>query len=90
MVKENFDFEEIAEFCKNNSPDILIGNSKGYYIARELGIPLVRVGFPVHDRLGGQRIHHIGYEGTHQLFEKITNAIIEHKQENSPVGYKYM
>ena len=72
------------------NPDIVIGHSKGYYIARELGIPIVRVGFPVHDRVGGPRIKHIGYEGTQNLFDMIVNKLLEYKQEHSPVGYKYM
>jgi nitrogenase molybdenum-iron protein NifN len=84
------DFEQMAELSKELKPDILIGNSKGYYIARELEIPLVRVGFPIHDRISGQRILHIGYRGTQQLFDRITNALIEYKQDHSPVGYKYM
>lgn len=89
-IHNNYDFEEIATVCKDLKPDILIGNSKGYYIARELGIPLARVGFPIHDRLGGQRINHIGYKGTQQLFDKIANTLIGHMQDHSPVGYKYM
>jgi nitrogenase molybdenum-iron protein NifN len=89
-VHENYDFEEIAEICREIKPDLLIGNSKGYYISRELKIPLVRVGFPVHDRLGAQRLKHIGYEGTLELFDRITNALIEYTQDNSPVGYKYV
>ena len=89
-VHGNYDFEEIAEECRNLKPDLLIGNSKGYYIARELGIPIVRVGFPIHDRIGGQRLEHVSYQGTQRLFDTITNALIEYKQDNSPVGYKYM
>lgn len=84
------DFEEMAEVCRDILPDLLIGNSKGYYIAREHNIPIIRVGFPIHDRFGGQRTLHLGYEGAHRLFESIANALIEHKQENNPVGYKYM
>lgn len=90
IVHDNLDFEEIGEACIKLKPDILIGNSKGYYIARKLGIPLVRCGFPIHDRIGGQRIKHLAYEGTQQLFDIITNTLIEYKQEHSPVGYKYM
>lgn len=90
LIHDNFDFEEIATVCKELKPDILIGNSKGYYIARELGIPLARVGFPIHDRLGGARIKHIGYEGTQQLFDTIANILIQQMQDHSPVGYKYM
>jgi nitrogenase molybdenum-iron protein NifN len=50
----------------------------------------VRVGFPVHDRFGAQRHQHLCYSGTQQLLDRITNALIEFKQENSPVGYKYI
>lgn len=90
VVREGYDFERIKEWSLENQPDILIGHSKGYYIARELNIPIIRVGFPIHDRVGGQRIKHIGYAGTQELFDKIVNALIEHKQNTSPVGYKYM
>jgi nitrogenase molybdenum-iron protein NifN len=68
----------------------LIGNSKAYYIARELGIPIVRCGFPIHDRIGGQRIKHVGYNGTQELFDQIVNELIGYKQDHSEVGYKYM
>jgi len=89
-VHQGLDFESIRHLSKTLKPDILIGNSKGYYIARELGIPLVRVGFPIHDRMGGQRILHLAYRGAQQLFDNIANALIEYKQNTSPVGYKYM
>jgi len=89
-IHNNYDFEEIAEVCKDLNPDIIIGNSKGYYIARDLGIPLVRLGFPIHDRMGGARIKHLGYEGAQEMFDTIANALIAYKQDNSPVGYKYM
>lgn len=89
-AKNGMDYEQIREWCAKNKPDILIGNSKGYYIARELDIPIVRCGFPIHDRIGGQRICHVGYAGTQSLFDQITNALIGYKQDRSPVGYKYM
>jgi nitrogenase molybdenum-iron protein NifN len=90
IVMNEADFETIDEMADELKPDIFIGNSKGYYITRRLGIPLVRIGFPIHDRFGGQRIQHLGYKGTQQLFDRITNALIEYKQEHSPVGYTYL
>ena len=89
-VQSGVDFEQISEYSHDNKPDLIIGNSKGYYIAKELNIPMIRVGFPIHDRFGGHRILHIGYRGAQQLFDTIVNAIIEKKQEDSPVGYKYI
>ena len=44
----------------------------------------------IHDRVGGARMLHLGYRGTQQLFDRITNALIEAKQEASTVGYFYM
>lgn len=84
------DFEQLRAYACDIKPDLLIGSSKGYYIARELKIPLVRVGFPIHDRFGATRMHHLGYRGTQELFDRVVNALIEYKQENSPVGYKYI
>lgn len=90
IVLNSLDFETINEMADELKPDLMIGNSKGYYIARRLGIPLVRAGFPIHDRIGGQRLLHLGYAGTLRLFDLVTNALIEYKQEHSPVGYKYI
>ena len=90
LVKEGFDFAEIAEAAPGLKPDFLIGSSKGYSIARRLKVPLVRVGFPIHDRVGGQRVLHLGYRGAQELFERIINALLEVKQETSPIGYSYL
>jgi len=90
MVREGVDFMEIAEEARKLSPDILIGNSKGYPLSKELNIPLIRVGFPIHDRVGSQRILHLCYGGAQNLFDIITNSLIKSKQDESPVGYMYM
>ncbi len=89
-VYEGMDFFEISEIAETLAPDLIIGHSKGYPLARKLNIPLIRVGFPIHDRVGGQRILHLGYSGAQQLFDTITNAIIAKKQTDSSVGYSYM
>ncbi len=90
QVLEDSDFATIRERCRSLRPDVILGNSKGYSLARELGIPLVRAGFPIHDRIGAQRIRHVGYGGTQQLYDRIVNALLEHRQEESQVGYSYM
>lgn len=89
-VCEGMDFFEISERAESLQPDILIGHSKGAPLAKKLNIPLIRVGFPIHDRMGGQRILHLGYRGAQNLFDRIINSIIAKKQADSPVGYSYM
>ena len=90
LIMDNSDFEDMGEAIEMLKPDLLIGNSKGYMLSRKLKIPLVRVGFPIHDRFGGSRIRHIGYRGTQELFDRIVNAIIEKRQHDGEWGYTYM
>ena len=90
LVGEGLDFQQIEELAEGFSPDLMIGHSKGYTLARKLRIPLIRVGFPIHDRFGGQRTLHVGYRGAQMLLDRIVNAVIEQNQEDSTVGYGYM
>ncbi|MGC9505909.1 nitrogenase component 1, partial [Baaleninema sp.] len=90
VVREGVDFYEIAAEIDCLHPDMLVGTSKGYPLARSHNIPLIRAGFPIHDRFGGQRILHLGYRGTQNLLDRIVNAVIEKKQADSPVGYGYL
>ncbi|HEY3277606.1 MAG TPA: nitrogenase component 1 [Syntrophorhabdaceae bacterium] len=89
-VFEESDFAGILDAGRAMAPDIILGSSKGYRLSRELGIPLVRVGFPIHDRIGGQRLLHVGYRGTQQLFDRVVNGLIEHAQTGSAIGYSYI
>jgi nitrogenase molybdenum-iron protein NifN len=90
MIREGMDFTTMGEAARGLAPDFLIGSSKGYSVARELDIPLIRVGFPIHDRIGGQRILHFGYRGAQLLFDAVTNTLLARAQERSPVGYSYL
>lgn len=89
-VHENVDFFDIQERAEDLDIDLLVGHSKGYTFARAHNIPLIRVGFPIHDRIGGQRLLHVGYHGALQLFDTVANTLIAKKQEDSEVGYSYM
>jgi nitrogenase molybdenum-iron protein NifN len=84
------DHAKIREQVKTLRPDMLVGSSKGYPIAREFNIPLMRVGFPVHDRFGAQRQLTMGYRGTQQLFDTVVNLMMEAKQNRNEIGYSYI
>ena len=89
-VREGVDFVDIEHEAEALKPDFLIGNSKGFTMSKKSQLPLIRIGFPIHDRFGGQRLHHIGYRGTQELFDRIVNTVIEQRQNSSPIGYTYM
>jgi len=84
------DFADIEAAAAGLDADVLVGSSKGYAMSRRLGVPLMRVGFPIHDRVGGPRQLHVGYRGTQSLFDRLANILIERRQDDSDVGYTYM
>lgn len=90
IVREDVDFADIEQAAIDLGLDLAIGGSKGYGLARRLGVPLVRVGFPIHDRVDGPRLRILGYGGTQQLFDRLVNALMEAAQDASPIGYSYM
>lgn len=90
FIKEDSDFEDILTDAKELGPDIIIGNSKGYYLKKNLDVPLLRVGFPIHDRIGAARLLHLGYRGTQQLYDRLVNMLIEQSQHSSDIGYTYI
>ena len=89
-IRSGADFADITAEARELAPDLLVGNSKGYPLARELDIPLIRTGFPIHDRIGGQRVLHLGHRGAQSLFDSIANALLERKQTHSATGYSYL
>lgn len=78
-VIDDTDLETIQFYVKKLGVNILIGTSDGKYITEKEDIPLVRVGFPIHDRVGAQRKLYCGYEGSMQFLDNITNTLLEQK-----------
>jgi nitrogenase molybdenum-iron protein NifN len=89
-VLDDTDFTRLQRACERTKVELAIGNSKGYAMTRVLGIPLLRAGFPIHDRLGAARLLCVGYRGTLALFDAVVNTLLYTKQERSTVGFSYL
>ena len=76
-VITNADFWELEDRIKNHGLklDLILGHSKGRFLAIDNAIPMVRVGFPVYDRAGHYRHPVVGYEGATWLAEQMANAL---------------
>lgn len=79
-ILEDVDFQTIEQYAMELQANLLIGNSDGRRVAEKLGIKLVRRSFPVHDRVGGQRLRCLGYEGALTFLDEISNSILEVKE----------
>ncbi len=71
------DLYDMHQKIKEAGADILIGNSYGASMAKEENIPLFRVGFPVFDRMGAQRISIMGYNGGIDFIDRVTNTLLD-------------
>jgi len=71
------DLWELEQRVKDRSVDLdlIMGHSKGRYVAIDHDIPMVRVGFPTFDRAGLWKYPVIGYRGAQLLAETIANAL---------------
>ncbi|NNU74624.1 nitrogenase cofactor biosynthesis protein NifB [Clostridium estertheticum] len=84
IIIDDTDFEIIEKHAKELKANLLIGDSNGRRIEKKLGIKLIRIGFPIHDRVGAQRAVNVGYYGSLRFLDEITNSILERKER----GYR--
>jgi len=64
------DLEELAV-----DADLLVTHSHGRQAAERLAVPLMRVGFPVFDRIGSQHKLNILYRGTRDMIFEVANIV---------------
>lgn len=77
VILNDVDFETIEAEALRLGANLMLGNSDGRRIEEKHGIPLIRCAFPIHDRIGGQRVRTLGYEGSQVLLDQITNTILK-------------
>jgi vanadium-dependent nitrogenase beta chain len=78
----NADFWELEKRLKqpDYKIDMILGHSKGRYVAIDANVPMVRVGFPSFDRAGLYRHPIIGYRGAVELAESMANTLFSHME----------
>ena len=86
QVITNSDLWELQRMIESGAIelDLIMGHSKGRWVAIDNKIPMVRVGFPTFDRAGLYRHPIMGYAGAMELGEMIANALftdMEYKKD---------
>lgn len=76
VIIDEGDFKDIEKYALDLKVNVMLGSSDGRRIEEKHKIPLIRAAFPIHDRIGGQRILSIGYEGSLNLSDQITNVML--------------
>jgi nitrogenase molybdenum-iron protein beta chain len=81
---ERADMFLLHQWIKNESVDLLIGNSYGKYISRDENIPFLRMGFPILDRIGHSYFPTLGYMGGIRIMEKILGLFMDKQDADAP------
>jgi len=84
MCGETADMFRMHQWIKQESVDLLIGNTYGKYIARDENTPFVRFGFPIADRPGHNFFPKTGYVGATNLVIQFLNAFLDYQDRTCP------
>ncbi len=79
-AQDDADFDLIESLALDFGANVLIGSSDGRRIAEKHELDLIRCGFPIHDRIGGQRIRMLGYDGALSFLDRVTNVLLKNKE----------
>ncbi len=71
------DLEDLEKLAVEYDAELLISNSHAAELSRRMSIPLLRVGFPQYDLLGGFQRVWIGYQGTKQTLFDLANILLD-------------
>ncbi len=77
IVMAEEDLFTFHQLVKENPVDLIMGNTYGKYIARAENTPLVRIGWPILDRIGHSYFPIVGYKGALRIIEKISTALLD-------------
>ncbi len=83
-IGQQADMFLMHQLIKNNPVDLMIGNTYGKYIEHDEGIPLLRHGFPIYDRVGHSYFPSVGYMGGLRLVEKMLDIFMSKRDKECP------
>jgi nitrogenase molybdenum-iron protein beta chain len=73
----NKDLWHLRSLLMTDPVDAMIGDTHGKFAARDAKIPLIRVGFPIIDRVNLHRYPVIGYQGALNMLTFIANKFLD-------------
>jgi nitrogenase molybdenum-iron protein NifN len=78
------DLEDLETRAKAAGAELFITHAHGRQSAARLGIPLLREGLPMFDRLGAAHVLRVGYRGTRELILGWANTFLADEHVNTP------
>ncbi|MDR3323865.1 MAG: nitrogenase iron-molybdenum cofactor biosynthesis protein NifN, partial [Zoogloeaceae bacterium] len=83
------DLEDLEHLARQHAAQLLLTNSHGVETARRLDLPLLRVGFPQYDWLGGYARAWVGYRASRQALFDLANLLETQHHDPEPYSSLY-
>lgn len=81
------DLEDFENRARASHCDVLLTHSQGRQAAARLGLPLVRCGLPMFDRVGAAHRVMVGYRGTRETLFEWANTLSDRIHAASPLDW---
>ncbi|MBB4211553.1 nitrogenase molybdenum-iron protein NifN [Rhodothalassium salexigens DSM 2132] len=81
------DLGDLEAGARAGGATLLIAHAHGRHVAAALGLPLLRAGFPINDRLGAQDACRVGYRGTRAFLFEVANAVLAQSHQPRPEAF---
>lgn len=78
------DLQDLQEQAIEADVDLIVSNSHAKAMAKMMGIPLLRMGIPIHDQFGCFAKSNIGYNGIRNTIFELAN-LLRHEVHSIPV-----
>ena len=78
------DLEDLEHVALEHGAQLILGNSHALPAAQRLGVPLLRMGFPQYDLLGGFQRCWSGYRASGPALFDLANLLVEHHHGIAP------
>lgn len=75
------DLQDLEREAREQAAQLLIGSAHAAGSANRLGLPLLRAGFPIYDRLGAYARPWVGYRAARQALFDIANLVLENHHD---------
>jgi len=75
------DLQDLEHAARSADAQLLVGSSHAAQSAERLGLPLLRAGFPLFDRVGEFARPWVGYRASRQTLFDIANLVLEHHHD---------
>jgi nitrogenase molybdenum-iron protein NifN len=84
------DLMDLEDAAREAEAELLVTHAHGRQASERLGVPLLRAGFPIFDRLGHAHRRSVSYRGTRDLIFEVANIALAGLHAHTPADFAHL